>query len=823
MSDPHPTSQRDTSLAPVYAATYDHLGIILWGPVKLAQVLDQELDWLERYPQFRIGWDHEAYTYDYLAEHDPKLLQRMREALEKYRGRLGVGSSTYGQPLSAFIDGESNIRQLTYAMETCEKRLGYSLSVYIMSEHPFHAQLPQLLVGAGFKGAVLRTHFMMYGHSPECEAPVVWWEGVDGSRLLALPTYPGEAATPPLKQDLIWGWTSTLDNRILTDAISERCSFNLSEFRRQFGDHIRPLIATRADDPRAQESLLLAHEGDPDYQWILVEDILRLLPQPRVTFRTTANDFCVRMPWGYCGNWMWNRCREAEVKVETTERLVAINHALGGPADENDLEQAWKNLLVAQHHDIQICGLEQDARQFLDASISASERITKRIMATIAPRIGVSGQGERIVVFNPLAWERTEWVPTDKDRGRLVTAPGLGFCAVSSDDRNSQGESVFSWQPEAQDKALLYQVEEKTDSGYRLVWRHEPVGRLETPYYDVFMAPTGGFRLLRDRQTGMHLLAPPKNSGTLAGIINGRDCESMGRISDVRIEPDSAVVIEEGEIGGISYRSEWRFYRHSRQIDWQGELDFNGQWIGRPKVPMPTDQSESESERQVREATVTAWNDHEYKLRLRFYPYQGPFTVRIRDIPFHSSETSERYVEGIYWTAISDGRVGLALFNRGLMGCVHEHDGAFSAVLAFALPYIWGTRMLRGKYRYELGILPFIGDWRRADLPRRALEYNFPLVMCRVSTLENPVGEVWTPYQELGDGKAILSALYVKNGKTYARFYECYGESAEVGFMWMGKLAKLISVDLREREQGELGGRARLGPWQVQTLAIKDG
>jgi len=129
--------------------------------------------------------------------------------------------------------------------------------------------------------------------------------------------------------------------------------------------------------------------------------------------------------------------------------------------------------------------------------------------------------------------------------------------------------------------------------------------------------------------------------------------------------------------------------------------------------------------------------------------------------------------------------------------------------------------MLQGKYCYELGILPFMGDWRRVDLPRKALEYNFPFVACQTSDVTNPFGEVWTPYKEMGDGRAILSALYIKRGETYVRFYENYGANAEVSFAWLGNPARLTSVDLRERAQADLGEWARLGPWQVQTLAIR--
>ena len=848
---------QDVHLPPVYAATYNHLGIILWGQAKLAQVLDQEIDWLERHPGFRLGWDHEAYTYDHLAEHAPEVLDKMRAALARFRGRLGVGSCTYGQPLSMFIDGESNVRQLTMAMETTEQQLGYPLSVYIMSEHPFHAQLPQLLAGCGFRGAILRTHFMMYGFNPEYEAPVGWWVGVDGSRIPALPTYPGQLVSP-LFQWKIPGLTSTLDNRILTDAISENCQMTLADFRRQFGQRIQPLVATRADDVRNRESLIEVHEGDPGYEWVLVEEVFDLLPQPRAEFRTAANDFKVRMPWGYCGNWMWNRCREAEVKVLTAERLAAIGCALGGPAYEEELAAAWKNLLVAQHHDIQICGLEDDARHYLSASLSRSEAVIERAMAAVAPRIGPHDQGQRHVVFNPLAWERSAWVPTTDgeihDGGRVVTVPALGFQALDAREKAIDNlEPTLDWQPRCEYDGLRYPEYQETASGRELAWPHEPVGRLRTPFYEIYVAPSGGFRLLLDRASGQKLIAPPKTSGTLAGVIGGQDCVSVAGAVDAHVERDRACLIEEGQIGGIPYRSEWTFYWHTRRIDWHAELTFDRELIGRPKSarascpPSPQVGGTGErvrSERRIapmegesrpwyethdQMAVVPAYNDHEYKIRLRFYPCLGPYVTGVRDLPFHIAETDDPYVQGIYWTAVADGTVGLALLNRGLMGSVREQDGAFSAVLAFSLPYVWGTRVLSGTYTYDLGILPFTGHWRQADLHRQALEYNFPCVVCSTPVTEDSLrvtdslGTAWSPYGEAGDGQAILSALYIRGGKTYARFYECRGEGASVALEWMGRPVQWTATDLRERALGQLGRHTRLAPWQVQTLMLDPG
>ncbi len=807
----------DEELPPIYAATYDHFGIILWGLERYKEVLNNELDWLEHHQEYRMGWDHEAFTYDYLAENAPEILLQMKDSLNRYAGRLGVGSSTYGQPLSMFITEESNIRQMTLAMETSEKLLNYPLSVYMMSEHPFHPQLPQMLVGCGFKGAILRTHFMMYGQNPAYNAPVGFWKGVDGSRIPALPTYPNQLVDPIIFH-VIPGLTSTLDNRILTDAPSDYCPLDLDDFRRAFGDQIQPLIATRADDTRNRESLIKKHEDSPNHQWILIEDIFKLLPQPRTEFSPGANDFKVRMPWGYCGNWIWNRCREAEVRVQTAERLAAIYFAISQVESDSRLEPAWKNLLVAQHHDIQICGLEKDAQTFLDASLQTSNAVINDVMDAISLRIGHAGP--RQVLFNPLPWERKEWIPSDQG-GSVQTIAGLGFKALPIESIEKKVvEPTFQWTPTGQSDSLRFPANLEA-SVVTTIWKYESVGVLLTPHYEVCFSPTGGIRLLRDLVSGKPLMSPPKTSAKLVGVINGVEHESIGTISKVELNSDCALLIETGQIGGIPYRSEWTFYAHTRRIDWHGELIFNAEWIGRLKVPINSSESQlSVQGHDLSSQVVPAFNEHEYKLRLRFYPRLSAHMKGIRDLPAYIDETESPTVQGLYWTALADQQTGLALFNRGQMGSVHESDDAFSSILAFSLPYIWGTRILKGKYTYDLGILPFIGPWQQANLQRQALEYNFPLVQRKISDGSDSLGEAWSPYQETSKGDVILSALFVKNKKLFARYYECSGDAAEVVLEWMGKQMRFTSSDFRERVQGGLGRRLKLLPWQIQTVTF---
>ena len=59
-----------------------------------------------------------------------------------------------------FISDESNIRQIAYALDTERKIFNYRPPVYLMSEHAMHSQIPQIINGFGFDGAIMRTHFM---------------------------------------------------------------------------------------------------------------------------------------------------------------------------------------------------------------------------------------------------------------------------------------------------------------------------------------------------------------------------------------------------------------------------------------------------------------------------------------------------------------------------------------------------------------------------------------------------------------------------------------------------------------------------------------
>lgn len=805
-----------TDTGSMYLLTYDHGGLVLWGTDHFAKYLHSAIEWLDRYPGFKIGLDNEAYTYDFLKKNDTALLGELKGYLKKYNGRFGIGTCTYGQPLSQFINEESNIRQIGYALETDQSVFQYTPSVYLMSEHAMHSQIPQILNGFGFKGAIMRTHFMMYGYNPTFNSPIGWWIGQDGSRIPAIPTYKGEGSG--------FGWV-TEDNLILTRYPGPECKEPLEAFRNKFSN-INPLLATRADDSGLrQEGLVKEYEGKPGYKWLLLEEIFPNYPVPADEYKTLPDDFHVRMPWGYCGNEIWNMSRQAEVKILTAERLAAMESLLGGKNYENEIQKSWKNLLVAQHHDIQICGILDDSRRFLPASIGISDSVIRFSMNYISSQMQ-GGNLAQITIFNPLSWSRKEWINVT-----VLLPDNVKNIAVQKGEEPVPFEILDSYkilisEGLKKQKRILINLMVRVDipaltfqslAVVNAKQSRQPAKSVEidsenlqitTPFWIISLHKNGGISAIKNRITGKEMLSS-RRSAYFAGVINGKAIESSGRwdLDSVSVTDNQLVIHEDGTIGLIPYRLEMKLDDASPVISFSAKFHFNDENIGRL----------SDNKKEIASAFL-----HEEKLRFKLFPDLGIGTTGIRDLPFTIAETEDKYIEGNYWTALADGHKGIAIFNKGNMGSVSESDKSFSLPLAYSMYYVWKTVMLKGDFTYEFAIYPFEGNWIDAGLQHKTLEYNFP---CIATSSGKGNGKSGNQIQlfNISAPDIILSALYTQSGKPFIRFYESKGIKGELQFNNLKGTAGITEVDLRGKVLSNSVPSLLFSPWQIRTFRLETG
>jgi alpha-mannosidase len=311
---------------------------------------------------------------------------------------------------------------------------------------------------------------------------------------------------------------------------------------------------------------------------------------------------------------------------------------------------------------------------------------------------------------------------------------------------------------------------------------------------------------IKDRHTGQEFLRPQATSGLFAGKVDGQDRISKGSwsLEEAHAGATWAVARQSGLIGTIPYTLEMKFYRESPRIDCWTRFRFSGEKIGRV-----TDN--------VRDP-VSGFV-HEDKLRFKLFPALRESATGVRDLPFAISETTDPYVNGLYWTAVADADKGIAVFNKGTMGAVREKDGGFSIPLAYAAYYVWGTRMLSGDFEYEFALYPFTGKWAGADLHRHALEYNFPAVGVVAPSANGSQGGTFQPVK-VQSSDTVVSALYNRNGKTYVRMYEYRGTGGQATLTCAMGQIRAGEVDLGGRDAGALPNAFSVKPWEIKTIKL---
>jgi len=128
--------------------------------------------------------------------------------------------------------------------------------------------------------------------------------------------------------------------------------------------------------------------------------------------------------------------------------------------------------------------------------------------------------------------------------------------------------------------------------------------------------------------------------------------------------------------------------------------------------------------------------------------------------------------------------------------------------------------MLNGDFTYEFSVYPFAGNWRTADLHRRAIEYNFPLVAVSTAAGDGSLGNEVRLF-EAGSPNVIVSALYGEGAGSCVRLYEYQGIDGIASLKYLLGLAQLTEVDLAGQEGKVVSEPLTFRPWQIRTFRIK--
>lgn len=344
---------------------------------------------MKEFPELTFSHS-QAATYDLVAREEPGLFSEVLGHIASKRWEPIC--MTWVEQDSNMCGSEAHARQLLHGAGHALETLGTSPTVCHAPDtfgHP--GNLPQIAAAAGAR------YYYHHRCNPGGDWQAYWWEGDDGSRLLALctPSYNGEITAGDLVKAVLMARRQGLNEGMHFHGIGDHgggpARHNLQTLRRLQKAPLLPkaFCSTMEKYGRAVESSgveLPVHRGES-----------------RTIFEgcyTTHSD-----------TKKYNR--DGENLLLTAETLSA----LAGIDARQSLNPAWRTVLFNQFHDIlagsAIHEVYEDQAADFQGIKDAAEEVSRAAIDVIA---GENKPGE-IAVVNPLPDAREDWVFIANDSG----------------------------------------------------------------------------------------------------------------------------------------------------------------------------------------------------------------------------------------------------------------------------------------------------------------------------------------------------------------------------------------------------------------------
>ncbi|TAK33972.1 MAG: hypothetical protein EPO21_11115 [Chloroflexota bacterium] len=382
----------------------------------LVELVDYLLDLLSRDEQYKYFMlDGQTVVLEDYLEVRPERRDELSGWIRA--GRLLVGP-WYVLPDEFLVSGESLVRNLLEGRRVASS-FGQPMPVgYIPDPFGHVAQMPQILRGFGITSAAIWR-----GLGRDLRSSEFWWEGLDGRSILALhlaDSY-SNAADLPRDSDLLKRRLTRI--RAGLEPLASTPYIVLMNGRDHgFPQSELPEIIRAA--ATCCPDLAVEHASLPIVMQRLSEQDGTSWPVVRGELR--SGERSPLLP-GVLSARMWIKQRNAvcEALLEKwAEPFAAWAHLLLGEPDQREiLRHAWRLLLVNHAHD-SICGCSVDqvhdemAPRF-DQIEQLCERIIDKALGALARRVAIGSLPEGtplcpgVVVFNPLAWPRSDAVVLD--------------------------------------------------------------------------------------------------------------------------------------------------------------------------------------------------------------------------------------------------------------------------------------------------------------------------------------------------------------------------------------------------------------------------
>ena len=748
---------------------------------KAARTFSTACTFLDREPDYRFVAS-QAQQFAWIRDDHPGLWDRIRAHVDA--GRFGLVGSTWVEPDCNVPSGESLVRQIVHGKRFFREAFGVdSPGLWLPDTFGYSAAMPQILAQAGI--GWFMTQKISWNEVNRFPHHTFWWEGIDGTRVFThLPpadTYTGDFSVPNLLHgERNFEQRDTLDLSLYLYGHGDGGGgpdVDMLERARRLADlegFGRVELTTAAD---AMDRIRAEGEaaGLPVWSGELY------LEKHRGTYTTHGE---VKR----ANRELEGALRDAELWSSAAARLTDATV----PVEE--LDQAWKTLLLHQFHDI-IPGSSihwvYDDTAADHASVRAiTDRIRGEALAALASGVDVGAADRPVLVANSLAWPRDEVVEIDGSL-RRVTVPACGWSVVDLAESPADDHPPLTFGAGWADNGIL-RVEWDGDGLLRSV-HHHPTGREA-------VAPGAAANLLQlmeDRPAEWDAWDIDRTAFDTA--VDLTEADSVELIESTASRVGLRVV---RSFGASRIEQLVRLTRGSGRLEIRCQVDWHEDHK-LLKVAFPLDVRSSVARHEIQFGHVerpthanTSWDEARF-------------------------ETCAHT-----WVDLSDGEFGVALLNDSKYG--HDVSGNVLRLSLLRAP-TWPDPVAdRGHHRFAYALYPHAGLPTTGGVIAEAHAFNTPL---QVVAVEGSGGVLPAEHSVVAPddpGVVVTAVKQADDGDgTIVRLHEAFGSPRRLGLRIPGA-STAERVDLLEQptDGGPVTVREgvldlALRPFELCTLRVR--
>jgi len=756
-----------------------------------------------------------AQAYEWMERYYPDLFALMSKRIAS--GEWEVVGGSWTEHSTNIPSGESLIRQHLYAKRYFKEKFGVDVKIgWLPDSFGFNWNLPQIYRKCGIDYFVThKLKWQIERNDPPVPFPyhLFWWEGPDGSRVLAFHTL-GDYSQP-VEPGQMLEYLKTLDEKHHVDRL-------LILFGK--GDHgggPMPDMVNRA--------VALMHDPNfPTVRFVKALDYfheIQELPQAK-DLPVVDDELYVKTHRGtYTTDSQVKRDnRQCEVLLTNTEKFSLVASQFGQPYPQGKLQNLWEKVLFGQVHD-NIDG-SSAAEVYRDAATDYGDvkhkagKLLKAALNMIAKHVNTEGEGDAILVFNSLPWERTD-------------VAGLDAGAYGHEPRyfkivDAAGNSVPYQIEGAEGHAKVLFIAEKVPGlGYK---EYRIVPSQEQPRFDtdlvvsglklansqikvVIDPESGNLKSLKRNDSEQEFLRADKPSAALEvwedkppdapdgepawNIYLGAD-HKLDKAEGVKVletGPVRAVVQAKKSFGTSAFIEKIVLYSHADRIDFELSIDWHERYRF-AKVAFPFNLKNVYSTYEIPYGAIQRFD----------YTLKSDPGIRLTAPPraWQNSDRTKFEVAGQRWADVSNQHedYGVTLLNDSKYGFSYQENTLRMSLVRGPrrgypdTPDSWSDQSddpIVGIHQINYALIPHRGSWQYANPTRRGAEFNIPLLARLEPSHPGQLTEVYCTLDVHPGNVTVESIKKAEDTSDWiVRLYETEGRAttAVVGFAHNPRLAR---------------------------------